>query len=1029
MAAEIELKKINEYVSDLVAVTSITGSYVYGIDSNNNSIKIAVEVLASAGTDYSAEIAELTRKCNNNATLITALQSAVNGKANAVHTHQISDVANLQTALDGKSNTGHTHVISDVAGLQTALNGKADTQHTHTIANVANLQSALDGKSNVGHTHAIGDVANLQPTLANHEQRITDLEGQGGGTVGNALKQVDLSTYSGGTNGEIVQHVGETTADYTNGYTYQCAAGEAEKTIPSGSQCIRLTQSGDEYISDGEADTTTDKMVMVLQPTAEGVTYYVFSARTIAETDIERLVGTYVPDEIGAIHQITEITHNGTSLTSVTLDNGITLEISSSTPTKSTLAWYEYFSKSGERFYGGSGTVGYMIASKDFVSAPSGDQFYPIATEPIGTAFGGTIQNFTASEDIVIRSVTWTQSPTQPETSVASGDAFLSQTNGAIGSTISIGYNSTNQHLELKGNDGAVVAFVDMAVFIKDGMLENVEKYTTPEQGVTVAVPYLKFTFNTDSGKSVIRISFADLIDTFDGSNVDLTSAFVKAAQYSAPAIGDSMDVAIGKLLKGHEDNAAAIATKQNTLTFDDAPTTGSNNPVKSGGIKTAIDAVAASAAQGLKCVDLTTYQGGTNGEIVKHTGADTAQYTNGYEYKYNYSGGDLPTDEFCIKLNGTITQNPDEIDVLSLIGNDKIFVSSTESIILYRTRDGYKLYIGSKAEPSVGDAVLGNNINYELRRVTEVISATYPFSFNTRYGYDLVDESFESTNVFVNSNGVKIYSLSSYNSSFYKENPETIMGVSLFVMYNDNMYKITPESVWLGSTDDVTPPQSWQQWNSQPSSEGAVSDLETRMTAAETAISGKQATITGAASTITDTNLTASKALVSDANGKVAASSVTATELGYLSGVAGAIQSQINGKENAITTLPINKGGTGATTIKGARTNLVSNIADETDDILDTAPILFRYDSPSEANGGVYMKRASLLWNYIKSKIFGSTLPADAAILQYDATNNLVKGIAIQPLATADAQHQGIAEASDVKTALENAGIIWTEL
>ena len=36
----------------------------------------------------------------------------------------------------------------------------------------------------------------------------------------------------------------------------------------------------------------------------------------------------------------------------------------------------------------------------------------------------------------------------------------------------------------------------------------------------------------------------------------------------------------------------AALAGKQDTLTFDDVPTDGSNNPVKSGGVKSAIDAV-----------------------------------------------------------------------------------------------------------------------------------------------------------------------------------------------------------------------------------------------------------------------------------------------------------------------------------------------------------------------------------------------------------------------------------------------------
>jgi len=65
----------------------------------------------------------------------------------------------------------------------------------------------------------------------------------------------------------------------------------------------------------------------------------------------------------------------------------------------------------------------------------------------------------------------------------------------------------------------------------------------------------------------------------------------------------------------------------------------------------------------------------------------------------------------------------------------------------------------------------------------------------------------------------------------------------------------------------------------------------------AQTQINAKQATITGAATTITSSDLTASKALVSDGSGKVAVSSVTSTELGYVSGVTSAIQTQVDGK------------------------------------------------------------------------------------------------------------------------------------
>ena len=66
---------------------------------------------------------------------------------------------------------------------------------------------------------------------------------------------------------------------------------------------------------------------------------------------------------------------------------------------------------------------------------------------------------------------------------------------------------------------------------------------------------------------------------------------------------------------------------------------------------------------------------------------------------------------------------------------------------------------------------------------------------------------------------------------------------------------------------------------------------------AIQTQLNSKQASITGAATTITSSNLTASRALVSNSSGKVAVSAVTSTELGYLDGVTSAIQTQLNGK------------------------------------------------------------------------------------------------------------------------------------
>ena len=75
------------------------------------------------------------------------------------------------------------------------------------------------------------------------------------------------------------------------------------------------------------------------------------------------------------------------------------------------------------------------------------------------------------------------------------------------------------------------------------------------------------------------------------------------------------------------------------------------------------------------------------------------------------------------------------------------------------------------------------------------------------------------------------------------------------------------------------------------------VTTAEGEIDALQTAVNGKQDTVIGGASTIVDSNLTADRALVSNSSGKVAASTVTSTELGYLDGVTSAIQTQLNAK------------------------------------------------------------------------------------------------------------------------------------
>lgn len=152
------------------------------------------------------------------------------------------------------------------------------------------------------------------------------------------------------------------------------------------------------------------------------------------------------------------------------------------------------------------------------------------------------------------------------------------------------------------------------------------------------------------------------------------------------------------------------------------------------------------------------------------------------------------------------------------------------------------------------------------------------------------------------------------------------------------------------------------------------------------TALSGKQDTVTGGATTITGSNLTASRALVSNSSGKVAVSDVTSTELGYLDGVTSAIQTQLNGKQATIT------GGatTIATSNLTASRALISNTSGKVAVSAATSTELGYLSGVTSAiqtqlNG----KQATLTFDSTPTS--GSSKPVTSAGI-YTALNNLVK-------------------------------------
>lgn len=119
-----------------------------------------------------------------------------------------------------------------------------------------------------------------------------------------------------------------------------------------------------------------------------------------------------------------------------------------------------------------------------------------------------------------------------------------------------------------------------------------------------------------------------------------------------------------------------------------------------------------------------------------------------------------------------------------------------------------------------------------------------------------------------------------------------------------------------------------------------------------------KQDTISGAATSILSSDLTIKKALISNASGKVAASNVSDVELGYLSGVTSAIQTQISNKQNTIT------GGASPITSSNSTADfaLVSNASGKGGvSTITTAKLRYLTDVTSNIQAQLNLKQATV--------------------------------------------------------------------
>lgn len=112
----------------------------------------------------------------------------------------------------------------------------------------------------------------------------------------------------------------------------------------------------------------------------------------------------------------------------------------------------------------------------------------------------------------------------------------------------------------------------------------------------------------------------------------------------------------------------------------------------------------------------------------------------------------------------------------------------------------------------------------------------------------------------------------------------------------------------------------------------GAVGQVIGITSASQIGWVSKQNTITGAATTINGTDLTPSKALISNSSGKIEISNIDSSALNFLSNVTSNIQTQINNKQNIISG--------GATTITFSNLNLSKALISNALGKIDTSSV-----------------------------------------------------------------------------------------
>ena len=166
----------SQVVADnMISIDSLDTSLIGKLyDRTTNTFVVApanvVAELSTSQINYKDQDVWLDSVLDGLSATVTTLDGNIDDVATDVATLETS-VANLNTAVDGKANASHTHTAADITGLPSSVDAYSKTEADERFATISHTHSNyatttdLEGKANSSHTHTANDISGVVKTV------------------------------------------------------------------------------------------------------------------------------------------------------------------------------------------------------------------------------------------------------------------------------------------------------------------------------------------------------------------------------------------------------------------------------------------------------------------------------------------------------------------------------------------------------------------------------------------------------------------------------------------------------------------------------------------------------------------------------------------------------------------------------------------------------------------------------------------------------------------------------------------------